>query len=366
MSSGDQSFWVRSLEDEHVVGTGPGALSAAIETERDGELFIEWLRDRAAGASQHADYYREVPEDTRFVSQFTLLLDGDDPIVRWFRFDDGKKVVWKRHKAGHEAVPTKGKRQLKGAAKIINKVKTRSGPAITAGASAVAKPDIRLKIGGTTKATGGFDEFDNVNVMYGSDLGDWIDNDFNCSVGGVLAIGGISAIFSLEREFRGKQALVTAETELVINDGTECFYQQQGAFASRIMGTEEVYLHELIHTLGVGHACGDDSSPKCGKSDLLGDANMGALVHGDGTHATSIGRDDRMSLEFLYTHDPDAAVPSRKLVPGAKKFCKKLKGCGEGQGNCQKDSQCNGSLTCEKDAGAQFGLPPKTDVCMSI
>jgi hypothetical protein len=365
MKAGGKSFWIRSIEDEHIAGTGPGAFSAPIETERDSELFVKWLRGRANGISQPADYYREVPEDRGFVSQFTLLADGDDPVLRWFAFEQGKTVIWKWHRAFHKGVPTRGKAQLKGALKILNNVTRRQGAALVEGSTAVAKPKIKLRYKGKTKSTTGFDSSDNKNVAYGSDIGDWIDNDFNCNSGGVLAVGGVSFIFTQRQPFRGKQAISTAETEFVVNDGTECFYQRQGGFATRVKGTEEVYLHEIMHTLGKGHACGDDESPKCSKSPVLADANMRAIVHGDGAHAMGLGRDDIMGLEFLYTNDPQAPVPSGKKVPGAKKFCKKVKGCGEGQGNCKSNKQCNGGLTCKKDVGAQFGLPPKTDVCTS-
>jgi hypothetical protein len=364
MRSGEKSFWVRSIENEHLMATNgaSGALSASVETERDGELFVEWLRDRANGANREPDYYREVPPDTRFASEFTLIAAGDDPIIRWFAFDDGEKVVIRRHKAGHKAVPTKGRRQLKGAVKILNKVKKRSGAALVAG-SAVAKPKINQKVGGKTKSKAGFDTPDNLNVFYGSDLGDWIENDFDCNSGGVLAVGGISFAFTQRRPFRDVQAVSTAETELVINDNTACFYKMQGAWASRQKPAEEVYLHELMHTLGVGHACGDNSSPKCSKSAIANDANMRATAFGDGVHAMGIGRDDVMALQFLYTNDPQAPVPSGKRVLGSKKFCKKVKGCGEGQGNCKKNSQCNAGLVCKKGVGANFGLPPKTNIC---
>jgi hypothetical protein len=366
MRSGGQSFWVRSLEDAHVIDVGiASASSAPVNTERDGELFVEWLRDRAGGSNRDADYFREVPENTSFVSQFTLLADGDDPIVRWFAFDDDKKVVIRRHRAGHKAVPTKGKRQLKGAVAILNKVKDRSGAPLIAEASAIAKPNISLKVGSKTGKKGGFDTSDNQNVFYGSDLGDWIADDFDCSTGGVLAVGGVSFIFTQDREFRGVQAISTAETELVINDNTACFYKGEGVWAAKLKPAEEVYLHELLHTLGVGHSCGDDSSPKCGKSALANDANMRATVHGDGDHAMGLGRDDIAALQFLYTDDPHAPVPSGKKIPGSKKFCKKIKGCGEGQGNCKNNKQCNGDLVCTRNVGDSFGLPPATDVCTS-
>ena len=364
MKSGEQSFWVRSIEKEHVVAASgqPGALLASVETERDGALFVEWLRDRASGLSREVDYYREVPPESRFVSPFTLIADNANPIIRWFAFDDGKKVVINRHKAGHKAVPTKGKRQLKGAVKILNKVKKRSGATLVVG-SAVAKPKINQKVGGKKKSKAGFDTSDNLNMFYGSDLGNWIANDFDCNSGGVLAVGGISFAFTQRRQFRGVQAVSTAETELVVNDNTACFYKMQGIWASRQKPAEEVYLHELMHALGLGHACGDNSSPKCSKSAIANDANMRATAYGDGAHAMGLGRDDIMALQFLYTNDPQAPVPSGKKVLGSKKFCKKVKGCGEGQGNCKSNNQCNGSLVCKKGVGANFGLAPKTNVC---
>ncbi len=51
------------------------------------------------------------------------------------------------------------------------------------------------------------------------------------------------------------------------------------------------------------------------------------------------------------------------LPAGHGNFCRDCGPCGQGQGDCDSDSDCTGGLTCVQDVGAQFGFGPGIDVC---
>ena len=71
------------------------------------------------------------------------------------------------------------------------------------------------------------------------------------------------------------------------NDGTECFFQNNPSAA------QEIFAHELGHTLGLGHS--KDSN-----------ALMYAFAHNDGRGA-SLTADDRAAVSVLYG---DGSVPA--------------------------------------------------------
>ncbi len=50
--------------------------------------------------------------------------------------------------------------------------------------------------------------------------------------------------------------------------------------------------------------------------------------------------------------------------PGDPSFCSNQAKCGVGYGDCDNDSECNPGLRCVQDAGAKFGYPPNTNVCL--
>ncbi|MDH3255834.1 MAG: hypothetical protein OEM62_12630, partial [Acidobacteriota bacterium] len=306
--------------------------------------------------------WADSPQQHSFRAAFTNLTGNDDLVIRWFRFDEGKRVKLKRHVDGHTSVPTLGKRQLRVAVKAWNDLLTLPGDGLTA-ADGAAEPRIRLKRKGTTTQIGVFAFPDGINGIYGRDFNDDIEEDFDCNEGGVLAIGGISWING-SSEWKERDAFVTDEIEIIVNDNTECFFASEGRWANVLNPVEEVYTHELGHTLGLGHSCGDDFSPSCSKSDVLDRATMRAQAHGDG-RAGLLTQDDVAAVWFLYSPDETTPVPCSLRVPGTTSFCTKCGPCGEGQGNCKRSSQCLGELTCAVDVGADFGFSPTTNVCVA-
>ncbi|MCP4201307.1 MAG: hypothetical protein GY769_05160 [bacterium] len=322
----------------------PLRIRPAERVPRDGALFERWIADRLAGAHRAGDYLMpELPaSESRLqplVSEFTYLI-GDDLLIRWFDFDDGDKVGWHRHQDGQEGFSKGGSKEFK---KARNAWKKRHSGV-----------PIKLSNRGATSSTTGFTVSDARNTLLHRDFNDSIGEDFDCEEGGVLAIGGLSATDLIPVIWKGLATVAAREAEIVMNDAIDCFLEGDKKAVAQI------YAHELGHTLGLGHSCGDSSSPKCSKSEFLADALMVASL--DWIFGAELHDDDVLAARQLYDEDFWAAA-CEKRVPGAKSFCSKCGPCGEGQGNCRNDSDCFGSLVCAKDVGAGFGFDANTDVC---
>lgn len=350
-SSADGRFYERPGKDAYEVARSRSALgragSAKLEIRssppapRDAALFESWIEDRLAGLDRPADYFlREAPaRSAAAVAPFTYLA-GDDIVLRWFEVDDGKKIRWHRHRDGQDGFSDGGSKAFKKARKAWKK-KFSGVP-------------IRLTNSGRTSSSTGFVLSDDRNTIIFSDLNDTIDDDFECPGGGVLAIGGVSSADFFITPWKDLAAVVSHEGEIVMNDGIDCFVDGD----ADIIG--QIYAHELGHTLGLGHSCGDSSSPKCRKSEMLANALMAASL--DRVFGPEIHDDDVLAARQIYDEDFWAAACENK-VPGSASFCRKCGPCGLGQGNCKNDSDCFGDLECVKDIGAAFGFDPDTNVC---
>jgi len=215
---------------------------------------------------------------------------------------------------------------------------------------------VRYLNAGTTASDLGFSATTPVgeNVILFDDRNDDIGSNFSCRTGGTLAVGGITFVEGGNRSFKGEQWRPIFEAAIVINDGVSCLLSNNQAAA------EELYTHELGHTLGLGHACGDDVSPDCGSSSRFDNSTMRAFISDDGRGA-ALGGDDVEGLRYLYQSNFSAAPCS--LPPGNGRFCSSCSPCGVGQGDCDNNAQCAAGLVCAFDVGARHGFRPNIDVC---
>ncbi|HEY2296008.1 MAG TPA: matrixin family metalloprotease [Thermoanaerobaculia bacterium] len=259
---------LRDLSGAHDVSAKSEA-EDGVDTVRDFNRFSDWVADRAAGVPNPGDYVlgnadakallQSLPE------KYVLLTAGDNNPIRWFRFDNGQSVQWKVNSAGQPGLGL----DATIAAFQVSLSAWNSNPGT----------NIDYVYSGTTSASNGLVRSDNVNTILFNDPNQEVDGLFDCSTGGVIAMGG-PFYYTSTRSYRGKSYHEAVEADIVTNDGTSCFFQNNPSVA------QEIFAHELGHTLGLGHS----KDPN---------ALMYAFAHNDGRGA-SLTADDRAAVSVLY------------------------------------------------------------------
>ncbi len=71
------------------------------------------------------------------------------------------------------------------------------------------------------------------------------------------------------------------------------------------------------------------------------------------------------ALDFVDGGGASVACPPAGQSPGGWGYCSALCKCGEGQGDCDSEDQCQDGLLCKEDVGADYGWAWNVDVCES-
>jgi hypothetical protein len=301
VSIGGKRYAVRDLREADRLRISAEGLVTDEQPEkiRDFDQWSDWIADRVAGRNPVADYTTsanpdtnnttaDAPETARPVAPlfppslpplFTLFEDPDTGLnLRWFAFDSGKFVRWHAHKVGQKGLPRGGYTEFQTALKAWN---------------ADANTPIAYQYAGVTSDTSGLIAFDELNAILFNDPNDELD-PFSCATGGVLAYGGPWYTTQTQR-FQGQRYHQIVKADIVINDGLRCFFTDSPD-ASK--AAAELFAHELGHTLGFNHSCGDPGLPSCNRP-VLNQALMRSFIHDDGRGARPNGS-DRAALARLY------------------------------------------------------------------
>jgi hypothetical protein len=251
------------------------------EGVRDLKRFGDWLADRAAGMDREADYFVEAPRMGVAWEAFSYLGGIKQ---RWLEFDRGQEVGWRAHAAGQVGLPGGGFDEFQAALAVWNND---------------SATNLRYRYDGTTTVNTGFQDFDGNNVILFDDVHSEAPGSFSCPTPGrgegVLAIGGSWFDDSTSPATIGG-------ADIVINDNAVCWFTT-GKRA------EQIYGHELGHTLGLGHSCGDARSGPCNTKDKE-EALMRATAHGDDRGAV-LGKDDKAGIASLYS----SGNPNKPAAP---------------------------------------------------
>ena len=283
-----RSVAYRHLSEVREAGGADKVAARQLRQVRDFARFADWLEARALGERRRYGYFTRIdPARVQSLHEKYGLMDQDGLNLRWFEFDSGTGVDYFAHQAGQPGVAGGGFTEFQRALATWN--------------NEPGTP-IRLVYGGTTAASGGLEDYDYINAILFADPNQEIEGTFDCSAGGTLAYGGPWFNPNVTAVFDGRRFIRIQGGDVVTNDGIDCFFQRsQNASAA----AEELFAHELGHTLGMGHSSEDQGET----NSLLRDALMYYRIHNDG-RGGRLNADDVAGIRYLYAASSGGGDPT--------------------------------------------------------
>lgn len=291
IDDGTRRVAVRDLSEAVKAGGDEGGEDGL----RDLERFSDWVAARAAGKAPRADYRVSAESKSLRSAQekFTYLRNPVNNVAgRWFIFDNGGGSIGWRTSGTMPNYPGGGIVEFQEA--LASWTDDPSTP-------------VRLAYLGATNAVRGFEDRDNVNTILFGDPRQNIAGTYTCSAdeegSGVLAAGGSWYKTNRTRTFGGQKFYEYAESDIITQDGMDCNFTgvREGNPRARPF-LVRLYVHEVGHTLGLGHSCGDGASGAC-DTVQKNEAIMKASIVAYTTFADRGGAlevDDRLGIAALY------------------------------------------------------------------
>lgn len=312
------------------------AVAGGEERARDYEAFADWLEARARGELRPADYFTAPPpQGVRSLAERFALLEVEGRNLRWADFDYGVKVDYYAHPDGQPGMKDGGFSEVEVALWRWNH-----------------DPDstVELRYQGERGSITRFYRCDGVNSFVFDDPEDEIEGSYDCSVGGVLAIGGICSRDT--HRFRGKEYWTIQEGVILTQDKAGCTFGEAGGKVG-----EYIFAHEVGHTLGFGHSCGNGTDDRTCSDPANADAVMAGFVTGRARQGSRLGSDDRAALAALYpladggggSGESDGWLSSRE-VPGFRFRVQILPGAGAQPIHGRMEDRCLAETLCVSGA----------------